>query len=108
MDNVRTFGDLYQPAMAIVTQAEADAYFEWLVHYQMERNGISRETAERTQRINLGYWAGYYDHSTRLRVEALFRTVHPVLGAAADGELTPEQVFRKGVEWGEANNEYPG
>ena len=63
-----TIGDKYTPAMHITDQAEADAYFEQLVAHGM-REGISREIAEKIERANLGYFAGYYSHEVRARVE---------------------------------------
>lgn len=97
-----TFGQCYIPAMAITDQAEADAYFEALV----ERNigwSNSREEAERIERANLGYFAGYYDAETRERVERLFRCAHPIFGAIAEGGApTPEEALELGIRFGEA------
>ena len=73
-----TFGETYDHAMTIETQEEAE--------------GLARG--------NLGYWAGYFDHATRERVERLFRCEHPVFGSVAEkGPPTPEEAFRLGVEW---------
>lgn len=92
-----TIGEKYGPAMAITDQAEADAYFEKCVRHMMEHGGHSREKAEEMERINLGYYAGYYDHETRERVEVLFRCAHPVFGSiAGNGPPTTEEAFRAG------------
>jgi hypothetical protein len=81
-----SIGEKYEPAMKIEDQAEADAYFELLVeHCQRTYPAFddkafvpnTRETAELIERTNLGYFAGYYDHETRARVEKLFRCAHP-------------------------------
>jgi len=77
-----TLGEKYGPAMKITSQEEADAYFAQCVAHMMSF-GYSREEAERIERSNLGYWAGYFDHETRGRVERLFRCAHPVFGSAA-------------------------
>jgi hypothetical protein len=93
-------GEKYGPAMEIKTQAEADAYFEVCVEHTMSW-GRSREEAERIEHANLGYYAGYYDHDTRERVEELFQCAHPIFGKAKDGVPTAEEAYRKGFELGE-------
>lgn len=99
------FGDAYGPAMQITDQAEANAWFERLVEHGM-RTGKPREAVEQTERINLGYWAGYYDNETRDRVERLFGCAHPIFGAIGDGDgPTPEEAFQKGVEKGRPDEE---
>lgn len=96
-----TAGDKYDPAMQITDQAEADAYFERCVAHNMTF-GKTREEAERIERANLGYWAGYYSNDTRHRVERLFRCAHPVFGAIAKvGAPTPEEAFEMGRRMGE-------
>lgn len=96
-----TWGEILGPAMEIAEQAKADEYFEALVQLNMERFGKSREEAERTQKSNLGYYAGYYSDETRKRVERLFKCSHPVFGAIAQGKPTPDKAFQKGVELGQ-------
>jgi len=81
--------------MEITEQAEADAYFEECVQHTMTF-GKSREEAEKTERISLGYYAGYYGSETRERVERLFRCAHPYFGAIADGEPTAEVALAVG------------
>jgi hypothetical protein len=76
-----TIGDKYDPAMKIMTQEEADFYFEECVQHTMNHFGVSREKAEEIERINLGYYAGYYSQETRARVEKLFRCEHPFFGS---------------------------
>jgi hypothetical protein len=45
----------------------------------------------------LGYFAGYYDHATRERVERLYRCAHPVFGSASAGPPTAESAILSGV-----------
>lgn len=90
-------GQKYDPAMVIRDQAEADAYFERLVEHTMRVAGVEREEAERIERANLGYYAGYSSHETRLRVESLFRCEHPVFGSAGTfGRWRNEQIAEMG------------
>ncbi len=97
-----TIGELYDPAMLITDQAEADAYFETLVQRNMS-HGTSRDEAERIERNNLGYYAGYCSSETRARVEELFRCSHPIFGAVAQyAPPTPEEAFEIGKRIGEA------
>lgn len=99
-----TIGDKYGPAMKIADQTEADAYFARCVEHTMQFVGGSREEAERIERINLGYYAGYYDEETRKRVEHLFRCAHPVLGKIEQvGAPTAEEALQAGgdlAKWG--------
>ncbi len=98
-----TFGELYNPAMKITDQAEADAYFQELVKWHVERWGKLPAEAEAIVKSNLGYYAGYYDHETRARVERLFQCEHPVFGSIVkNGPPTPEEAFAAGVKAGQA------
>lgn len=96
MDSEITIRDKYEPAMKITDQAEADAYFEVCVEHNMSFGEHTREEGEKVERINLGYYAGYYNHETRLRVERLFHCAHPMFGKAAAGTPTPEEAFEMG------------
>lgn len=92
-----TFGDKYGPAMEITDQDEADAYFELCVEHTMSW-GRTREEAEQIEKENLGYYAGYCDHETRIRVERLFNCMHPFLGRASISVPTAEEAFKMGQE----------
>jgi len=101
MKDRMTIGELYMPAMELETREEADAYFEKLVE-RCIRGGKTREEAEKIERSNLGYFAGYYSHETRQRVERLFSCAHPVFGSIDDnGPPTATEAFRAGLERGE-------
>lgn len=92
-----TIGDKYRPAMDIQDPVEADAYFERCVAHTMTF-GKSRAEAEKVERINLGYFAGYYSSETRERVERLFRCAHPIFGSIAEnGSPTNERAFSAGA-----------
>jgi hypothetical protein len=75
-----TLGEKYHPAMKILDQHEADLWFDKCVEHTMTF-GKSREEAEAVEKSNIGYFAGYYDNETRLRVENLFRCSHPIFGS---------------------------
>lgn len=95
-----TIGEKYGPAMEIKDQASADRYFEELVKHSMQFFGTKREEAEKVERHNLGYFAGYFDNETRERVERLFKCAHPILGPIAKtGPLTADQAFNAGKAW---------
>ncbi len=95
-----TIGDKYGPAMKMTDQKEATEYFELCVEDTMGF-GKTREEAENIERQNFGYFAGYYDHETRIRVERLFSCVHPIFGAASEHIPTPEEAFEAGWNLGE-------
>jgi hypothetical protein len=98
-----TNGELYGPAMKIQDEAAAQEHFERLVEFGMSW-GQTREEAERIQRANLGYYAGYHGHETRERVERLFACKHPVFGAIAEqGAPSPEAAFEAGVRRGQTS-----
>ncbi len=95
-----TIGDKYSPAMKITDQGEADAYFEKCVRHCMTF-GKTRVEAESIERQNLGYFAGYYSHEVRARVEGLYRCAHPVFGAIKyNGAPTAEEAFAAGLARG--------
>ncbi len=100
MANKITIGDKYGPAMKMTDQKQATEYFELCVEHTM-RFGKTREEAESIERQNLGYFAGYHDYETRIRIEQLFNCVHPIFGAAAEHIPTPEEAFELGKKLGE-------
>lgn len=95
-DKSYTIGETYKPAMEMTDPDEAAAYFEELVRWSMQAGKVDRPRAEVIQRANLGYFAGYYDNDTRLRVERLFKCSHPVFGTAVDGAPTAQEAFEMG------------
>jgi hypothetical protein len=91
-----SISEKYGPAMSVTTQAEADAYFEVLVAHCMGL-GNDRGEAEEIERTSIGYFAGYFPHEVRARVEKLFRCQHPVFGAiAVNGPPTAQQAYEAG------------
>lgn len=102
-----TIGEMYGPAMKIQDPDEAENYFKALVAWQMKTTGVSQEEAERREKLNLGYYAGYYDTETRLRVEKLFQCAHPIFGSAANGVPTAKEAFEMGKAVGVAIKKNP-
>ena len=97
MNNKITIGDKYGPAMEITDQVEADLYFEICVKHTMRCSGKTRQEAEVIEQSNLGYYAGYYDSETMVRVNRLFCTQHPVFGNTIP---TAEEAFNVGLSVG--------
>jgi len=91
-----SISEKYGPAMSVTTQAEADAYFDALVRHCMSL-GNERDEAEEIERESIAYFAGYFPHSTRVRVEELFKCKHPVFGAAAVEAPTAMDGFAAGI-----------
>ena len=102
--DVLSYKESLAPAMEITEQEDADQYLEALIAYHQK--WLDREprtddkTAEDITKINLGYYAGYYSHRTRIRVEALFRCNHPIFGKAMTYKPTPLEAIVKGIEMG--------
>lgn len=91
-----TYREALYPAMEITDQAEADAYLKELIGYY-ERSH-DHDKALEIAKVNLGYFAGYYDSDTRARVEKLFSCSHPVFGSVAkNGTPSPEEAFEAGA-----------
>ncbi len=94
----------YEPAMCMTFKEQADEYFELLVEHNMRMSEHSKKEAEEVERKNLGYYAGYYDNETRLRVEKLFNCKHPVFGNATNEPVSPEKALKMGMELGSKDN----
>lgn len=98
-----TYAETLGPAMEITDPDHARSYFDALVRFHLARGHCSsREQAEVLVRQNLGYYAGYYSHEARERVERLFSCEHPVFGKASAGSPTPEEALHAGMAAGKA------
>lgn len=78
--------------------ADAEQYLKDYVNYQQKMLDKEPREDDKTAleicKINLGYFAGYYDHETRDRVEKLFQCSHPVYGSIKEkGAPTPTEAF---------------
>lgn len=91
-----TIGEKYGYAMQITNEGEALEYLNACIEHTMSF-GHSRGEAERIEKANLGYYAGYYDNETRQRVERLFACAHPVFGKASDVPVDPTAALLSGV-----------
>ena len=101
---VLTYGECLHPAMKITDQADADQYFKDYVAFTQK--WLDREprkdnmTAEQICRANLGYFAGYYDHETSLRIGRLYSCSHPIFGNATSGQPTSKEARAAGEKTG--------
>lgn len=95
---VIAYGDKYDPAMKITDPDEAKAYFDLCVRHAMTFDK-TREEAEEMERINIGYWAGYYGREVAERVYRLFGVEHPYFGAVENWP-TQEEAFEMGKKIG--------
>jgi hypothetical protein len=97
---VLTYAECLGPAMKITDEEDAKQYLkDYVVYIQGYLDKEPRNddnTAEQIAKINLGYYAGYYDDETRLRVERLFQCSHPIFGKAERGTPTAEEAFGAG------------
>lgn len=85
----------------IETQEQANEYFEACVAHSMREFDMSRKEAEELERQNIGYCAGYFDHTTMAKVGKFLNAAHPVFGNMAQREpVTSEEAFKAGLEWG--------
>lgn len=96
-----TIGEKYGPTIKITDAKQAQKYFAKCVEHTM-RFGHSRQKAEQIERSNIGYYAGYDTHRTRLRVEKLFNCQHPLFGEAKNGVPTSKEAFEMGCKRGKS------
>lgn len=54
-----THGDKYRPALAAISQDEADRFFEMLVVRMIEHHDFVRSEAIDVERGNISYFSGY-------------------------------------------------
>jgi hypothetical protein len=101
-----SIGDKYNPATSITNQADANEYFERCVEHTMSCiPELSRDEAEKIERANIGYWAGYQSKCGARRMFALFNCSHPFLGRE---ELEPEEILKIGMESGSGARRWSG
>jgi len=79
-----TYRECLGPAMEITTKEDAVQYMnDYVAYIQKALDNEPRTdnmSAEQIAKINLGYYAGYYDAETMQRVNELFSTRHPIFG----------------------------
>ena len=93
-----TIGECYDPAMKMTKRAEAKECLEALIERDMRVFGKTLEEAHALEMSNLGYYSGYYDHATMVRINKLFGAVHPIFGTP-DVPVTPQDAFETGKKW---------
>lgn len=103
--SVLTYGECLGPAMKITDPEDARQYFDEYVKFievAMRKEPRNDEkTAADIARINLGYYAGYYDEKTRECVERLFMCAHPIFGSISkNGAPTADEAFAAGLKAG--------
>ena len=101
---VLTFKETLAPAMEITDREDARQYLrDYIAYIQRALDREPREdgmTAEQIARVNLGYYAGYYDREIRARVEELFECEHPHFGKAVSNPISTEDIFVMGLALG--------
>lgn len=100
---ILTYGEALGPAMKITDPEDAKQYLKEYVAYQeimlIKEPRNDGMTAEQMCKINLGYYAGYYDNETRARVERLFNCSHPIFGSIeTNGQPSTEKALSKGQQ----------
>jgi len=99
-----TYGEILSPAMKITDPEDAKQYFKsyvnWIQKYLDKEPRTDNKTAEQIAKVNLGYFAGYYNNDVQKRVEQLFGAIHPIFGSSVP---TPKEAFEKGKKLGKSN-----
>jgi hypothetical protein len=91
-----TIGEIFSQAQKIKTKEEAKQYLDDYISHIMKETGKDYNYASRTAKDNLGYYAGYYNETTNLRIQELFEVEHPIFGK---GIPTPEEAWEAGKKW---------
>ncbi len=73
------------------------AYVEEVARF---KPACADDEAHTWARKQIAYWAGYFTHTIRLRVEALYGQAHPILGPATAGPAQPVDSLIKGMQMG--------
>jgi hypothetical protein len=53
------------------------------------------------------YWAAFFNHKVRLRVERTYGAVHPIFGSATRGPMDPTQAFLLGMRTADKSFPWP-
>lgn len=98
-----TNGELLGPAMKMTDPEEAKEYLAALIERGVKYFGQTPEESESIQKENLGYYSGYYDTATMVRVHKLFSCAHPFFGEVKSQEdlPSPKEAFAMGTKWAE-------
>jgi hypothetical protein len=75
-----TIGEIFNQARKAQTKEEAKQYLNDYALYITEISHSNFESALEIAKENIGYFAGYYEKETYLRILELFETKHPVFG----------------------------
>lgn len=95
-DTELTLGECYGAAVAVKKQEDADRYFKALVASAQRKWGKTLEQATADEKANLGYYAGYYDQETNIRVQRLYNCQHPVFGKRTN--VSHAEAFKAGQD----------
>ena len=98
-----SFHEIFEQALKIRDKEDAQQYLQSYSYWILVKN-VGKPMVKEPIDIakeNFGYWAGYYSHDTRYKIESLFECEHPVFGSIAKkGPPTAEQAFKLGLEIG--------
>ena len=94
-----TYGECLDPAMKITDENDAkqylDAYVSYIQKHLDKEPRNDNKTALEIAKMNIGYYAGYYDNETSKRVNKLFCCSHPIFGNSTP---TAEEAFECGKQ----------
>ncbi len=98
-----SFHEIFEQALKINTKEEADVYLDEYSKWIRLRS-FGKELVKEPEDIvreNFGYYAGYYSHDVRRKIEGLFECEHPIFGSIEkNGPPTMQQAFALGLEMG--------
>lgn len=99
-----TMGEVFDEALRLAKTNKDDAldffrtYVEYILEDNKEVNTFSE--AEKIAKVNLGYFAGYYNQEVCDIIYKTYQCSHPIFGDKPFS-VSPEEAYRKGLEAGE-------
>jgi hypothetical protein len=75
-----TIGEIFNQARKAETKEEAKQYLNDYASYITKISDNNFEDALKIAKDNIGYFAGYYDKETYMRIQELFEISHPIFG----------------------------
>lgn len=87
---------LFDAACRVQLPQDADLFTNLVALERLKTERESLDAARDWARQAICYWAGYFSHEVRLRVEELYGCVHPIFGSATQGRMTAERAYEIG------------
>ena len=99
-----TMGELFDFALKLAKEedkTESQEFFREYVKQISIKNNYSLEKSTEIAKLNLGYFAGYYNQDVCDLIYKTYNCSHPIFGNKPF-EVSPEEAYKKGLERGKS------